>query len=334
MSDRLPTVDVIVPCYNYGRFLRECVKSVLTQAGVDVRVLIIDDCSSDDSEAVGRQIAAADSRVGYRRHTVNMGHVATYNEGLDWIGGDYCLLLSADDVVTQGALGRAVRLMEGHPEVGMTYGEPIRTDAPDFAGVFEPASYSTEVLSGPTFIENCVRACNNLVEAATAVVRTSVQKAAGGYRKDLPHSCDFEMWLKCASLASVGRVNARQGFYRRHATNMSNGYVHRREYDQTRAALEVFFRDFGHRVPERDRLEAQVRQGLAIGAMFLADVSYNAGHLAQCTDLLREAETLWPDVRRHRCYRRLRLKRALGGRLWRTLRPLLKRDRGPAAVEA
>ena len=54
----MPSVDVIVPCYNYGRFLRECVESVLDQDGVDVRVLIIDDASADDTPDVGRALAA------------------------------------------------------------------------------------------------------------------------------------------------------------------------------------------------------------------------------------------------------------------------------------
>ena len=42
-------VDVIVPCYNYARFLEECVRSVLDQSVKDVRVLIIDDASADES---------------------------------------------------------------------------------------------------------------------------------------------------------------------------------------------------------------------------------------------------------------------------------------------
>ena len=51
MRRPMSRVDVIVPCYNYGRFLRECVESVLSQP-VDVRVLIIDDASTDDTPQV------------------------------------------------------------------------------------------------------------------------------------------------------------------------------------------------------------------------------------------------------------------------------------------
>src|SRR5687768_2018774 len=145
----MPRVDVIVPCYNYGRFLEGCVESALRQQDVDVRVLIIDDASPDDTEGVGRQLADRDARVTYRRHAVNQGHIATYNEGLlEWADGDYALVLSADDMLTPGALARAARVMDAHPDVGMTYGDCIRTATPDFTAVPAPATYATEVTPG------------------------------------------------------------------------------------------------------------------------------------------------------------------------------------------
>src|SRR4051812_8374346 len=97
-------VDVITPCYKYGRFLRRCVQSALDQQGVDVRVLILDDASPDNTPDVAAELLKEDSRVQYRRHAVNQGHIATYNEGLNWASGDYLLLLGADDLLTPGAL--------------------------------------------------------------------------------------------------------------------------------------------------------------------------------------------------------------------------------------
>src|SRR5712691_9822439 len=95
-------VDVIVPCYNYGDLIEQCVRSVLSQEGVDVRVLIMDDASTDATQSVGRRLAA-DPRVEYRRHEVNRGHIATYNEALALLTGEYCVILSADDLLTSGS---------------------------------------------------------------------------------------------------------------------------------------------------------------------------------------------------------------------------------------
>src|ERR1700757_2140947 len=72
-------IDVIIPCYNYGRFLEECVRSVVAQQIADLRILIIDDASIDDSLSVAKQLAASDRRISVVAHPSNRGHIATYN---------------------------------------------------------------------------------------------------------------------------------------------------------------------------------------------------------------------------------------------------------------
>lgn len=111
-----------MPRYNYARFLTRCASSILDQQGVNVRVLIIDDASSDDTPQVGQRLAALDPRVEFRRHEVNCGHLATCNEGLlGWASAKYSLLLSADDMLAPAALARATRLADRHGDVGMTH---------------------------------------------------------------------------------------------------------------------------------------------------------------------------------------------------------------------
>ncbi len=114
-----PLVKVIIPCYGYADLLEGCVRSVLRRQRVAVRVLIVDDCSPDDTPAVARRVAESDDRVEYRRHADNMGLIATANEGLEWAeDSDYVVLLSADDRLVPGSLDRAVDALEYHPEVG------------------------------------------------------------------------------------------------------------------------------------------------------------------------------------------------------------------------
>jgi glycosyltransferase involved in cell wall biosynthesis len=117
-------VRVVIPNHNYARFVPVCVGSVLSQAGVDLEVLIIDDASSDDSQRIAAGLAARDRRVSVRCHDVNQGTIRTYNEGLEWASeATYAVVLDADDALTPG-LGRACELLEAHPEVGFVYGRP------------------------------------------------------------------------------------------------------------------------------------------------------------------------------------------------------------------
>jgi glycosyltransferase involved in cell wall biosynthesis len=104
--------------------LNSCVTSAISQEGVDVNVLIIDDCSSDNSIDICRELKSADQRISFIDHEVNRGRIATYNEGLMLASSDYLVLLSADDLLTPGALRRATDLTDRNPSVGLVYEHP------------------------------------------------------------------------------------------------------------------------------------------------------------------------------------------------------------------
>jgi hypothetical protein len=73
---------------------------------------------------------------------------------------------------------------------------------------------------------------DNLVATCSAPVRTELQKRIGGYREELPHTGDMEMWLPFGAHASVGFIFAYQGVYRRHRANMSTAYYFLRDGSQ------------------------------------------------------------------------------------------------------
>src|SRR5207248_9063119 len=91
-------------------------------------------------------------------------------------------------------------------------------------------------------------------------------------------------------------------------------------------------RAVGGRVPGGGRLEGLLRQGLATEPFYLANGAFDAGDPALRAALLAEAGPLWPGIRGQRGWRRLRLKRAVGGRLWRVFRSVLRPGRRPAAA--
>ena len=72
-----PRVSVVIPCYNYGRFLPHGVAAALAQVDVDVEVIVVDDASPDGSAEVAHRLAAADSRVKVIARATNQGHIRT-----------------------------------------------------------------------------------------------------------------------------------------------------------------------------------------------------------------------------------------------------------------
>src|SRR5690606_12815177 len=113
----MASIDVAIPSYNYGRYLRDCAESVLAQEGVDLRVLIVDNASTDDSPRIAREIAASDRRVELCLRQHNLGPHASFNQGIDWAKADYFAILCADDLFPPGALAPAVTIMEQNPDV-------------------------------------------------------------------------------------------------------------------------------------------------------------------------------------------------------------------------
>ena len=331
------TVDVVIPCYNYARYLAQCVDSVLQQREVAVRALIIDDCSSDETLSVGAALAAADARVQFRRHEVNRGHIATYNEGLlEWAQADYVLLLSADDVLAPGALQRALDIMEAHPEVGMCFGPELAFEEQlpqlptPVAGV---AAF--EIIDGRELIALSCDAADNPV-GPTALLRTSLQRLVGGYRADMPHTADLAMWICCAAHGAVGRIHAVQAFKRAHPGNMIKQYATTILPDllQRKLAFEVSLHDHAAAIADVEALRARARQVLARHAFWGAHELFERGTPEPIDRLLALAVELDPSWRDGPQWRRLAWKRRIGSRLWRLLQPLLRRLRGGAARPA
>src|ERR1700759_2296347 len=100
----MPTIDVIVPNYQYGRYLPDCLQSVLSQDVQGLRVIVIDNASTDDSVQIVRSIGASDPRVHLVEHEVNVGHTASINEGIDLAEADYLVILCSDDLLVSGSL--------------------------------------------------------------------------------------------------------------------------------------------------------------------------------------------------------------------------------------
>ena len=325
----MSSFDVIVPCYRYGHFLRECVESVLSQSLKNVRVLIIDDASPDNTAEVAVDLTTKDRRVTFVRHIRNKGHIATYNEGIEWVSADYMLLLSADDYLLPGALGRAADLMDANPEVGLTFGNAIFVDERgdiSYTNTLCGSAYKegSHVLTGLEFIQ--LSGGRNIVPTPTAAVRSELQKRLGGYRPELPHAGDMEMWLRLAAHGSVGVVSACQAVYRRHAENMSLHYTLKTwlpDLKQRKAAFDSFFQTCSYTLPSAERLHRKLFFLLSREAVGYASAAFNERKTEISEQLSDYAIELCPKIRRSLPWIKLSCKRCMGYRAWRVLQPLV-----------
>jgi glycosyltransferase involved in cell wall biosynthesis len=315
----MTSVSVVIPCYNYGHFLEEAVSSVLDdQADVDVRALIIDDASPDDSADVARKIAARDPRVDVAVHTSNKGHIATYNEGLlEWADGDYCVLMSADDRLTPGALRRARDLLDDHAGVGFVYGRALWVTHGTPPPTARTKVRGWSVWPGQWWLERLFRQGENPITSPEVVMRTSVLRRVGAFDARLPHAADMELWMRLAANAGVGFVRGvDQAYYRVHQENMRKGYNALADLRERRSVFEMVLDRDGDRLPGALGLSDTVHDKLAREALWAAGRAYGWGRTDQAyvDELLAFAVDCSPEVRRLPLYRTLQSRKLIGPR--------------------
>jgi glycosyltransferase involved in cell wall biosynthesis len=253
MSDR-PRVSLVVTCYNYGRFLGQCLDSVVDQTLTDWEAIVIDDASTDET---GEVLARYQDVPGIRvvRHSERAGNIRSYNEGLDLAAGRYVGILSADDYLLRSdGLERQVAVFEDAPGVGLVYsahsivqaGSPVLHVVPWPRAAVRPGLDEFRKLMW-----------GNYVLHSGALLRREVERELGPYDPALTHTGDWDMWLRAAARHPVGYIAEPLYAYRIHGTNMFHrGLPPWRETDQVVSTIDRAFASLPAGAP-RDVLAAR-----------------------------------------------------------------------------
>jgi hypothetical protein len=187
---------------------------------------------------------------------------------------------------------------------------------------------SETILKGDHFIDLCFP--QNVVETPTAVVRTALQKRVGGYRADLPHSGDQEMWLRLAASASVGVLNSLQAVYRKHGNNMSDAYYQQcllPDIQQRRLVIDRFMGTCGHLLKDADRVRRRMLRDLSQIAIGLASEAFNEGDIDLSRRIEDVALDIFAGIKMTPSWWRLVCKRTVGLKGWRLVQPAVRKVR-------
>lgn len=220
MSPTDPTVTFVVPCYQLGHLLKQCVDSILAQDYHDLEVLILDDCSPDDTPAVARSFR--DPRVVYVRNEANLRHVRNYNKGIGLARGKYVWLISADDYLRRPyVLRRYVEAMERNPRIGYAFCSGVGVLDGQETGLidYSRAGHGDWVMPGSKWLLRLLQ--GNSVLAASVMARRDCYERVGGYPLDMPWANDWFMWCVFALDHDVAYFDEPMVCYRQHDLNMT-----------------------------------------------------------------------------------------------------------------
>jgi len=226
-----PKVSVLIPTYNYGHILHETIESVLAQTFTDFELVIVDNCSTDNTEDVVRSYMS-DPRVVYYKNDKNIGLAGNWNRCLELAKGEYIKMLCADDKLHPLLLERYVPVLNENADVVMVSCQKELFGAIRRNNLEKPPFDYKQ--NGKDMLYQMLVHKNNFIGDPTRPMFRRSSLHVGHFKK-LQYVTDWEMWNRiivtgdCYFIPEVlayGRIHAgqQQSYCKKLAINHIENY--------------------------------------------------------------------------------------------------------------
>lgn len=225
---RTPIVSFVVLCYKLAHLLPECMDSILSQTYTDFEVLIMDDCSPDNTAEVAKSFQ--DPRVKHIRNEQNLGFLGNENEGVRLSRGKYVWIISADDYLRRPyILERYVELAEKHPNVGYTFCPAVTVKDGQETKVQGYYGKRNRIINGHVFLKALVE-CDRVVAGSAMARRECYERISvfptdvvwAGVHVDFSWAGDWYLWCLFALSFDVAYFAEPMVCYREHDLSMTS----------------------------------------------------------------------------------------------------------------
>lgn len=229
-ADDKPIVTVLMAVRNGAAFLHEAVESILGQTLSDFEFLIVDDASTDDTNAIIRSYR--DRRIRLIENTGAMGLAASLNRGLEMARGSYIARMDGDDISLKYRLEKQVQFLEENHDVCV---------CGSWAQLIDEANHSLGIRRKPSGDEiNAGYWLTSPIIHPSAMIR---REQLGGVRYDETLNCaqDYDLWFRIARRCKVDNISEPLLQYRVHTKSIST----QQRAQQLQKTYEIFRRHTG-----------------------------------------------------------------------------------------
>jgi glycosyltransferase involved in cell wall biosynthesis len=216
-------VSIVLPNYNYARYLDKRITSLLNQTFRDFELIIVDDASSDNSWAVISKYRS-DPRVRTFRFETNSGEVyRRWNDGAKFATGDYLLFAGADDYCAPDFLETLVGVLDAHPGVGIAFSRSKEIDSTgNLIGLKPPEMrWSTDFIVTGAEEAPFLFAKLTIPTASATLLRRSVFERCGGFDTSFRLAADHMLWARMLQISHLGYIAEPLNYFRRHDNTAS-----------------------------------------------------------------------------------------------------------------
>ncbi|MFD1466657.1 glycosyltransferase family 2 protein [Hymenobacter caeli] len=226
----IPLVSVIIPNYNHVLYLPQRIESVLQQTYPNLEVILLDDCSPDNSREVIECYAAQDSRIRVVFNNQNSGSTfKQWNKGFDTARGKYVWIAESDDYADTRFLEKLVERLEADPKIGLAYCNSNTVDEnnveinalDEFYSVLDATLWTKDfVVDGRELIIGFMSFRNVIPNASAVVIRKSVIDKVGKADENFRINGDWIFWAAIMANTKVAYLAEKLNYFRFHTNNV------------------------------------------------------------------------------------------------------------------
>ena len=222
-------VTVAIPTYNRSGLLKGALQSVLAQDYEDVRVIVLDNASTDDTETVVQSLA--DSRVTFIRNETNVGPLVNWNRAIELNSSQYLNVLPDDDLMLPGFIRESVTILDRHRNAAFSF-TPARyvdVNRVPLENEFNHTQDMPEgVIDGLRFLDLNVRSRECLIEPSSAMIRATALAEVGKFDAlHIQSHFDLNLYLRLARRFEVAFINKVLVEVRKHAKQITSSLEQR-----------------------------------------------------------------------------------------------------------
>lgn len=211
-------VSFIIATFNGEKYLEETVRSALNQLNVEVEIIIIDDCSSDNSFLVAQELMKTEDRIVSLKNDRNLGFCRTVNKGIGIAKGSHIVVLDQDDLLDKRHCESNLKLFDS--ETSLVFNDYYLIDGN--GKIFDMGCHC---LHREIHIEDFIT--GNKIPVPGLMIDKERLLLVGGYPElsDFPNYGEYHTWIRMSEVGKI-KFNADSiAFYRRHDTNMTNSFT-------------------------------------------------------------------------------------------------------------
>ena len=222
----MPTVSIIIPNYNHARFLRQRIESVLGQTYQDFELILLDDCSTDESRLILAEYADH-PRVQIHINEINSGNTfKQWNKGVRLAEGEFVWIAESDDYADKKLLERLIAALTAEPNISIAYCRSWRvSEESELDGLadsyLDPVRWASDYSAdGRQECQDYFMLYNIIPNASAALCRKSLYERVGGADERLRLCGDWKLWASIALHGKVSYLSEPMNYFRFHTSTV------------------------------------------------------------------------------------------------------------------